>query len=91
MFDGINEIINSVGNNKGKLITLLILLTFVGGFYIFDKLEFKNDCSGLIEQNEKLISKNVDIINVSNKLMENNSSLLNKISVMEEILGIIPI
>lgn len=87
MLNGINEIIKTVGGSKRKLTTLLILLVFVGGFYVFKTVIFKNDCSDLIEQNQKLISKNVDIVNVNNKLMDNNNLLLTKITTMEELLA----
>lgn len=85
MLESINNIINSVGSSKKKLITLLILLAFVGAFYVFKTLEYKDDCSGLIEQNQKLIGRNMDVIRVNNKLMDNNF-LLSKISDMEVLL-----
>ncbi len=87
MLNYVNDIIKSVGTSKKKMITLTILLVFIGGFYVFKTIEFKNDCSPLIEQNEKLISKNVDIVNINSKLMDNNSLLMTNITKLEELLA----
>jgi hypothetical protein len=77
----------SVGSSKKKLIKLLILLAFLcRAFYVFKTLEYKDECLGLIEQNRKLIGRNMDVISVNNKLMDNNNYLLSKISDMEILL-----
>ncbi len=87
MLNDINKIIETVGGNRKKLITLIILLCFVGAFYVFKTLSYKDDCSGLIEQNEKILDKNLSIMNVNNKLMDNNISLTERISILEELIS----
>jgi hypothetical protein len=87
MLNDINKIIETVGGNRKKLITLIILLCFIGAFYVFKTLSYKDDCSGLIEQNEKILEKNLSIMNVNNKLMDNNISLTERISILEELIS----
>lgn len=80
----LSEIINTVGGNRRKLITLIVLLVFMTIFYLSKDLIFKSDCSELIAQNENILKNNIKTMAINNKVLNKNSILTEKLYNLED-------
>ena len=76
MLKGIAEIIKAVGRDPRKMLTMVILLVFVSGVTIVDKLLTKSDCEPLIKQNNELVKSQSNLVQENQDIIKKNQELI---------------